>query len=141
MNDREKWLHGWPRLNGGSAVLMGTNVLCIGCGRDVGVTTVAITEGWKPPGPTPDWPFDEANCPVCATRERFQQEVEKAFGTWPPRAVHLYKRLKELEARLPANSRRKSVRMAVSFRYVSPLRACIVIGRCDCLGPRGRPSG
>lgn len=58
------WLHGWGRL-GESAVLIGSGVHCIGCGRFYGATCVAFTEGWTPPGRLPDWPFREGDCPVC----------------------------------------------------------------------------
>lgn len=56
------WLHGWPLY--GDTVLMGTGVHCAGCGRDFGTATVAFPESWTPPGPEPEWPFDEESCPV-----------------------------------------------------------------------------
>jgi hypothetical protein len=59
------WLHGWPLLEGGLSVLMGTGVYCAGCGRWWGVTTVAIDEDWTPPDRTPEWPFPQDDCPVC----------------------------------------------------------------------------
>jgi hypothetical protein len=59
------WLHGWPRINRGRAVLMGTGVHCVCCGRLQGVTTVAFDPDWVSP-PDPVWPFDIADCPLCA---------------------------------------------------------------------------
>jgi hypothetical protein len=64
--DGWEWLNGWPRLgNDGSAVLMGTAVHCIGCGRFLGITTVVFPEGWQPPGPDPIWPLSQDDCPIC----------------------------------------------------------------------------
>ncbi len=91
MNDREQWLHGWPRM--GHSVLIGTSVHCAGCGTDFGVTTVAFPEGWQPPGLEPSWPFEVEGCPVC-------EAAQREFATWPPRAIELYKRLRACEARL-----------------------------------------
>jgi hypothetical protein len=59
------WLHGWPRIDSGRTVLIGTGVHCVCCGRLRGVTCVAFTEDWEPPGPDPVWPFGEADCPIC----------------------------------------------------------------------------
>lgn len=63
-----EWLHGWPRTGHGDTVLIGTGVYCLGCGRDLGVTCVAFPEGWEPPGPHPDWPFSQDDCPICICR-------------------------------------------------------------------------
>jgi hypothetical protein len=60
------WLNGWPRI-GEDGVLMGTAVHCLGCGRFLGVTTVAFTEDWRPPGPEPVWPGPQAGCPFCSS--------------------------------------------------------------------------
>lgn len=68
MTDRNKWLNGWPLMEGARAVLIGTGVHCSGCGKDFGVATVAFPPGYKPPGRLPDWPFEEANCPVHSDR-------------------------------------------------------------------------
>jgi hypothetical protein len=65
LSDSSAWLHGWPLLEGGMSVLMGTTVRCAGCGRCHGVTSVVLPEGWEPPGPEPDWPFPRGGCPVC----------------------------------------------------------------------------
>ncbi len=62
---REDWLNGWPRI-GGASVLLGTQVACVGCGKEQGTTTVAFEEGVVLPEHEPDWPFEEATCPVCA---------------------------------------------------------------------------
>lgn len=59
------WLNGWYRM-GKSAVLMGTMVRCVGCGRSFGITSVVIDDRWTPPTKDPDWPFPEGECPVCA---------------------------------------------------------------------------
>lgn len=62
------WLNGWPALDGDLSVLMGTGVHCIGCGWLLGVTTVVFDEGWEPPGPEPEWPFAQDDCPICPER-------------------------------------------------------------------------
>jgi|SRR6267154_2657892 len=62
MSVRTKWLNGWPLL--GRTVLVGSGVHCAGCGKDFGMTCVAIPEGYVAPEKLPDWPFDEDNCPV-----------------------------------------------------------------------------
>lgn len=59
----QPWLHGWPRMSR-THVLVGTSVLCIGCGRNYGTTCVALDDGWAPPVDVPAWPFGEADCPV-----------------------------------------------------------------------------
>lgn len=56
------WLNGWPRLNV-RTVLMGTEVRCVCCGRTHGITCVVFEPDWEPPGPEPEWPFTEADCP------------------------------------------------------------------------------
>jgi hypothetical protein len=65
----ETWLNGWPRL-GEDAVLIGTGVHCVGCGRGRGITCVVIPADWEPPARMPDWPFPEDACPVCTLSER-----------------------------------------------------------------------
>jgi hypothetical protein len=60
--NREDWLHGWTRQ--GRTVLVGVVVRCAGCGRYQGAATVAYPKDWTPPGPVPDWPFEEETCPV-----------------------------------------------------------------------------
>jgi hypothetical protein len=80
---RETWLHGWPRM--GTQVLIGTGVYCVGCGKDHGITTIAIPEGWEywlQNRPYPDWPFDEASCPVCHVEDlyfRSQEDIEREW--------------------------------------------------------------
>lgn len=59
---RETWLNGWPRM--GNSVLIGMHVCCAGCGRSHGICTVALSADDKWPEKMPDWPFDEADCPV-----------------------------------------------------------------------------
>lgn len=58
------WLNGWGRA-GPTAVLIGTTVHCVGCGKFQGVATVGFEEGYKPPEKEPAWPFQEDDCPVC----------------------------------------------------------------------------
>jgi hypothetical protein len=65
---RESWLNGWSR--DGNTVLLGSSVHCVGCGKSYGTTCVVIPEGWAPPEKNPDWPFDEADCPVCSHHDR-----------------------------------------------------------------------
>jgi hypothetical protein len=72
---REDWLNGWPRI-GEAAVLMGTAVVCVGCGKSHGITTVAFDENTAFPDKEPAWPFDEETCPVCALYERVRQAPE-----------------------------------------------------------------
>lgn len=60
--NREKWLNGWDR--NGWEVLIGTGVHCAGCGWFVGLATIAITGDEKWPDKLPDWPFEEATCPL-----------------------------------------------------------------------------
>lgn len=62
------WLNGWPR-TGRTQVLIGTEVHCLACGRCVGITCVAFPPDWEPPGPKPEWPFSEADCPVDDCRD------------------------------------------------------------------------
>lgn len=60
------WLNGWP-LVGPNSVLVGSGMHCIHCGSFQGVTCVAMTEDWQPPGPEPTlWPHTPQDCPVCA---------------------------------------------------------------------------
>jgi hypothetical protein len=61
---RETWKHGWPTLSDWTTMLIGTGVHCVACGTLLGITTVAFPPGWTEPGPTPDWPFEEATCPL-----------------------------------------------------------------------------
>jgi hypothetical protein len=58
-----EYLHGWPRT--GAGVLIGTGVHCAGCGRFRGLACVGFEAGWTPPASLPDWPFPEADCPLC----------------------------------------------------------------------------
>lgn len=60
--NRETWLNGWKRE--GIYVQMGTGLHCGGCGKCLGVVSAIVPEGWESP-PTPEWPFNEADCPVC----------------------------------------------------------------------------
>lgn len=63
------WLNGWPRI-GRFHVLIGTGTHCIACGRLQGITCVAFAEDWEPPGPNPDWPFAEDDCPIAGCSDR-----------------------------------------------------------------------
>lgn len=60
----QPWMNGWPRL-GLMAMLIGSGVHCVACGRLEGVTCVATPSDWTPPEKDPDWPFGQDNCPVC----------------------------------------------------------------------------
>lgn len=58
------WMNGWPRL-GRTSLLMGTQVRCVGCGRDCGTTSVVAVDNQPESGPEPAWPFGFDDCPVC----------------------------------------------------------------------------
>lgn len=58
------WLNGWPRINNGQTVMIGSEAHCVCCGRGFGVTCVAFGADWEPPGPEPIWPFGEIDCPL-----------------------------------------------------------------------------
>src|SRR3990167_8202995 len=62
-----KWLNDWPRM--GSGILMGTGIHCIGCGKFMGITTIAITDDYIEPEREPDYPFSMDDCPVCCEKE------------------------------------------------------------------------
>jgi hypothetical protein len=69
----------------GTEVLIGTGVWCVGCGKDHGIITVGISEGyehWVENRPYPDWPFDEANCPVCHLRDLYFRSRERTEREW-----------------------------------------------------------
>ena len=74
---RTDWLHGWSRL-GNSAMLMGTGVHCVGCGKFYGITSVVFDDDWEEPSLEPEWPFDEDSCPVCTLI--FERDENP---TWP----------------------------------------------------------
>lgn len=81
---QQSWMHGWPRLSS-HGILIGTGVHCVCCGRCEGVTCVAFTEDWEPPGPHPDWPFGEQDCPLCTVavtygRGRGEQYARDTLG-------------------------------------------------------------
>lgn len=63
----EAWLNGWYRV--GASVFIGTGVHCAGCGKFNGIGCVAIDPNAKWPETMPDWPFNEASCPLCTWRE------------------------------------------------------------------------
>jgi hypothetical protein len=63
--EREHWLNGWHRR--GDSVLIGTGVRCAGCGKFLGLACVAF-DGSLLPEKNPDFPFEEATCPLCACR-------------------------------------------------------------------------
>jgi hypothetical protein len=63
--DRERWLNGWHRH--GDSILIGTGYHCAGCGKFLGLGCVALDgEPW--PEKLPDFPFEEATCPLCENR-------------------------------------------------------------------------
>jgi hypothetical protein len=62
---REHWLNGWNRQ--GDSVLIGTGYHCAGCGKFLGLGCVAF-DGSPLPEKRPDFPFEEATCPLCAYR-------------------------------------------------------------------------
>ena len=64
MRTPQPWLNGWPRI-GRREVLIGTGCHCVCCGRIHGITSVAFPPDWEPPGPEPEWPFGEQDCPLC----------------------------------------------------------------------------
>lgn len=63
--DREHWLNGWHRR--GDLVLIGTATHCAGCGQFLGLACVAF-DGEPLPERNPDFPFEEATCPLCEIR-------------------------------------------------------------------------
>jgi hypothetical protein len=65
LNKQRPWLNGWPRMSDGRTVLIGAAVHCVCCGRIHGITCVAFPPDWEPPGSSPQWPFDEDDCPLC----------------------------------------------------------------------------
>jgi hypothetical protein len=65
------WLHGWPRIGDGTAVLIGTSVHCVGCGYFQGIISVAFDDDWSPPTEQPVWPFGEEDCLVCLLYARW----------------------------------------------------------------------
>lgn len=63
---RENWLNGWHR--SGDSVLIGTGWHCAGCGKFLGLGCVALDDQpW--PEKLPDFPFEEATCPLCEYRQ------------------------------------------------------------------------
>lgn len=80
---RETWLHGWSR--GNYDVLIGTGVYCVGCGKDHGITTVALYEGyehWVKDRPYPDWPFDPESCPICYLADLYMRCKDGTERGW-----------------------------------------------------------
>lgn len=72
----QPWLNGWPRLSDGRTVLIGTACHCVCCGKFGGITCVAFPDGWEPPGPDPQWPFDEDDCPLCVGLVEVQRRYD-----------------------------------------------------------------
>jgi hypothetical protein len=68
MSNREKWLNGWT--HSGGAVLLGSALLCVGCGKYYGTTCFCPSEGASMPDKDPDWPFNESSCPLCKAFEK-----------------------------------------------------------------------
>lgn len=59
--DNDAWLNGWP--HDATTVRMGTAIHCIACGRIHGIVCTVFPPDWEPPGPEPDWPYAQDNCP------------------------------------------------------------------------------
>lgn len=62
---RESWLNGWQRDE--RFVMTGNLVRCVCCGGIAAAVTVAIEDDWQPPPQLPSFPFEEADCPLCAS--------------------------------------------------------------------------
>ena len=92
---REKWHEGWKR-NGD--VIMYGHPHCAGCGKFLGCCALGIEEGWVPP-PDPQWPFDEAGCPLCALRDR-EPPIDILPSGLLPTAANLYRELKACREQL-----------------------------------------
>lgn len=74
-----------PETHHAGSCLYGTGVLCVGCGADQGVTTVAIPESYIPPDVT--YPYDEGACPVCALRDAIDQYQAPSWPRGKPRPL------------------------------------------------------
>ena len=72
MSDRESWRNGWP-LQGDS---IGLHPHCAGCGKSLGLACIALEAGVEYP-PEPQWPFEEATCPLCLLRNRLYERDGK----------------------------------------------------------------
>lgn len=70
--EREDWLNGLKRE--GDRVMVFPTIRCVGCGNALGV--VCYIPGDEACAPKPDFPFDEATCPLC--------EMRKKLATMPP---------------------------------------------------------
>ena len=71
--DRESWLNGWKRT--GDTVIMGSGIYCAGGGKIQGILSVVIRDDWVPPKNDPDWPFPEADCPVCSAQKKYRRNI------------------------------------------------------------------
>lgn len=76
---REKWLNGFKRTD--TWVYIGPAVHCAGCGKFFGVVCVSIT-GYSP-DINPDWPFDQATCPVCETHRKINEFTATELSVLP----------------------------------------------------------
>lgn len=78
MTDRDRlaWLNGSSSFWEGNPSLVvweGIHLHCAGCGRSFGpAATWAASPDWEP-GPLPDWPYPEDQCPVCELRATVDQ--------------------------------------------------------------------
>lgn len=66
-------------------VAVGNVSRCRGCGRNFGVFSVAIDDGYEPT-PEPVFPFALDDCPVCELRDRvvaLWDELERPMERWP----------------------------------------------------------
>ena len=68
----EKWLNGWMRQ--GDTVLIGSGLHCVGCGFFLGTCCVILSDCAMPSREDPDYPFEQASCPVCQLRNRERDE-------------------------------------------------------------------
>ncbi len=96
----QDWLNGWF-YDGTDTMLVGVMVHCVGCGKEFGMTCVFFPEGWKEPGPVPNWAFNQDKCPICDLRAR-------VWGTVPsqpqpePAQSELFKHVRRLQAQIKA---------------------------------------
>lgn len=68
--NREGWLKGNHR--NGTLVIHGSSLRCVGCGKTMGMISIAINIDDPIPG-DPDFPFREEDCPVCTNEKNWQQ--------------------------------------------------------------------
>jgi hypothetical protein len=66
------WLNGWLARDW-DTVAIGNGIFCVGCGTCLGCFSIAIDPDrvYTDPGPYPDWPYSEHDCPICAWRKHY----------------------------------------------------------------------